>query len=68
MSFRVFIEFFGVKIAVGLSKADFLPIFPAVEFSKCFSFRGPPKNDFSAIFRPIFPIFLSLVARHVSSR
>ena len=25
-----------------------------------FSFRGPPKNDFSAIFRPIFPTFLSL--------
>ena len=29
-----------------------------------FSFRGPPKNDFSVIFRPIFPKFLSMGASH----
>ena len=55
-------RFFSGKIGIFRffgEKSVILPIFPLIDFSSALSSRCRPKTDFSAIYRPKKPIFLS---------
>ena len=61
-------RFFGGKIGIFRffgEKSAILPIFPLIDFSSAFSSQCRSKTNFSVIYWPKKPIFLSLVKLHV---